>query len=238
VEEQIRILEDLVSKKVDAVVLAPANTQAIAAGVRKLNAAKIPVVYDNTRGSGGDFVAYIGADNILVGRTMAEEMVKRMGGKGKLLVLEGFPGQQTADDRLKGVKEVLAKNPGIQVISQTGKWTLDEGRNVTENTLQRWPDLNAIIGIGGEMSLGAVEAVKAAGKDGKIIISSMDVYPAQVAAVKAGKVDYTISQAPGDQAYWSVVAAIRALNGEKVPQEIRTPVVIVTKENVDKYAEQ
>ena len=238
VEEQIRILEDLVSKKVDAVVLAPANTQAIAAGVRKLNAAKIPVVYDNTRGSGGEFVAYIGADNILVGRTMAEEMVKRMGGKGKLLVLEGFPGQQTADDRLKGVKEVLAKNPGIQVISQTGKWTLDEGRNVTENTLQRWPDLNAIIGIGGEMSLGAVEAVKAAGKEGKIIISSMDVYPAQVAAVKAGKVDYTISQAPGDQAYWSVVAAIRALNGEKVPQEIRTPVVIVTKENVDKYAEK
>lgn len=238
VEEQIRILEDLISKKVDAVVVAPANTQAIAAGVRKLNAAKIPVVYDNTRGSGGEFVAYIGADNVLVGRTMAEEMVKRMGGKGKLLVLEGMPGQQTADDRLKGVKEVLAKNPGIQVISQTGKWTLDEGRNVTENTLQRWPDLNAIIGIGGEMSLGAVEAVKAAGKDGKIIISSMDVYPAQVAAVKAGKVDYTISQAPGDQAYWSVVAAIRALNGEKVPQEIRTPVVIVTKENVDKYAEK
>jgi ribose transport system substrate-binding protein len=238
VEEQIRILEDLVSKKVDAVVLAPANTQAIAAGVRKLNAAKIPVVYDNTRGSGGDFVAYIGADNILVGRTMAEEMVKRMGGKGKLLVLEGFPGQQTADDRLKGVKEVLAKNPGIQFISQTGKWTLDEGRNVAENTLQRWPDLNAIIGIGGEMSLGAVEAVKAAGKEGKVIISSMDVYPAQVAAVKAGKVDYTISQAPGDQAYWSVVAAIRALNGEKVPKEIRTPVVIVTKENVDKYAEK
>jgi len=56
--------------------------------------------------------------------------------------------------------------------------------------------------------------------------------------VKAGKVHYTISQAPQDQAYWSVVAAIRALNGEKVPQEIRTPVVVVTKENVDKYAEK
>jgi ABC-type sugar transport system substrate-binding protein len=238
VEEQIRILEDLVSKKVDAVVVAPANTQAIATGVKKLNAAKIPVVYDNTRGSGGDFVAYIGADNVLVGRTMAEEMAKRMAGKGKLLVLEGMPGQQTADDRLKGVKEVLAKNPGIEVASQTGKWTLDEGRNVSENTLQRWPDLKAILCIGGEMALGAAEAVKAAGKDGKIIISSMDVYPAQVAALKSGKIDFTISQAPQDQAYWSVVAAIRALNGEKVPQEIRTPVVIVTKENVDKYAEQ
>jgi ribose transport system substrate-binding protein len=238
VEEQIRILEDLISKKVDAVVVSPGNTQAIAAGVKKLNAAKIPVVYDNTRGSGGDFVAYIGADNILVGRTMAEEMVKRMGAKGKLLILEGMPGQQTAMDRLAGVKEILAKNPGIEFISQTAKWALDEGRNVTENTLQRWPDLKAILCIGGEMALGAVEAVKAAGKEGKVIISSMDVYPAQVAAVKAGKIDFTISQAPGDQAYWSVVAAIRFLNGEKVPQEIRTPVVIVTKENVDRYGEQ
>jgi len=238
VEEQVRILEDLISKKVDAVVVAPANTQAIAVGVQKLNAAKIPVVYDNTRGSGGEFVAYIGADNVLVGRTMADEMVKRMAGKGKLLVLEGLPGQQTADDRLKGVKEVLAKNPTIEYVSQTGKWTLDEGRNVTENTLQRWPDLKAILCVGGEMALGAAEAVKAADKEGKIIISSMDVNPAQVAALKAGKVNFTISQAPQDQAYWSIVAAIRSLNGEKVPQEIRTPVVIVTKENVDKYAEQ
>lgn len=238
VEEQIRILEDLISKKVDAVVLAPANTQAIAAGVQKLNAARIPVVYDNTRGSGGEFITYIGADNILVGRTMAEEMAKRMGNKGKLLVLEGMPGQQTADDRLKGVKEVLAKNPGIQVFSQTGKWTIDEGRNVTENTLQRWPDLNAILCIGGEMALGAAEAVKAAGRDGKVIISSMDVNPAQVTALKASRTDFTISQAPGDQAYWSVAAAIRALNGEQVPKEIRTPVVVVTKENVDKYAEK
>ena len=83
----------------------------------------------------------------------------------------------------------------------------------------------------------APEAVKAAGKEGKIIVSSMDVNPAQVEAVKAGKINFTVSQAPMDQAYWSVVVAIRALNGEKVPQEIRTPVVIVTKENIDKYAE-
>ncbi len=61
---------------------------------------------------------------------------------------------------------------------------------------------------------------------------------AQVAAVKAEKINFTVSQAPGDQAYWSVVAAIRSLNGDKVPQEIRTPVIIVTKENVGKYAEE
>ncbi len=165
-------------------------------------------------------------------------MVKRMSGKGKLLVLEGFPGQQAAADRLKGVKGVLANNPGIDYVSQTGSWTLDEGRDVAENRLQCWADLKAILCIGGEMALGAVEAVKAVGKDGKIIISSMDVYPAQVAALKAGKVDYTILQAPQDQAHWSVVASIQLLNGEKVPQGIRTPVVIVTKKNADKWAEQ
>lgn len=238
VEEQIRIVEDQISKKVDAVVIAPANTQAIAAGVQKLNEAKIPVVFDNTRGSGGDFVTYIGADNILVGRTMAEEMVKRLGGKGRVLVLEGQPGQQTSDDRLKGVKEVLDKNTGIEYVAQTGHWTLDEGRTISENTMQRWPDLKGIIGIGGEMSLGAAEAVKAAGKDKQVIISSMDVYPAQQEALKASKIAYTISQDPWSQGYWSVVAAIKKLNGDKVDQEIRTPVVIVTTDNVEKYAEK
>jgi len=148
-----------------------------------------------------------------------------------------MPGQQTADDRLKGVKEVLAKNKGIEYISQTAHWTIDEGRNVTEDTLQRQPDLKAILCVGGDMALGAAEAVKGAGKEGKIIVSGMDVNQPLVDAVKAGKIDFTVSQAPMDQAYWSVVAAIRALNGAKVPKEIRTPVIIVTKENVDKYAE-
>jgi ribose transport system substrate-binding protein len=239
VEEQIRIVEDLIQKGVDGVAIAPANTQAIATAIEKLNEAGIPVVYDNTRGSGGDYVAYIGADNILVGQTMGQEMCERLGGKGKVLVLEGMPGQQTADDRRKGANQALAECPDIEVASQTAHWTRVEGMQVTENVLQRFPDLDGIIGIGGEMALGAVEALADAevSKD-DVLVQAMDVYPDIAGAIKSGDLDYTISQAPGNQAYWSIAALIKYLNGEEVPKEIRTPVVVVSADNVEEYAEE
>jgi ribose transport system substrate-binding protein len=239
VEEQIRIVEDLIQKGVDGVVIAPANTQAIATAVQKLNEAGIPVVYDNTRGSGGDYVAYVGADNILVGQTMGEEMCARLDGKGKVLVLEGMPGQQTADDRRKGANQALAECPELTVVSQTAHWTRVEGMQVTENVLQRFSDLNGIIGIGGEMALGAVEALSAADiPNDAVLIQAMDVYPDIAGAIKSGEIDYTISQAPGNQAYWSIALMVKYLNGEDVPKEVRTPVVVVTKDNVDAYAEE
>ncbi|HNR96305.1 MAG TPA: sugar ABC transporter substrate-binding protein [Anaerolineae bacterium] len=239
VEEQIRIVEDLITKGVDGVVIAPANTTAIATAIQKLNAAKIPVIYDNTRGSGGDYVCYIGADNILVGKTVAEGAVKAIGEKGRILILEGFPGQQTADDRRKGMNDYLTKYPNIEVASQTAHWRRLEGMQVTENTLQRWPDLNAVIGASGEMVLGAIEAVKSANiPNDKIVLGGVDVYPDIVKALKAGDIDFTISQAPQKQAYWSVAAMIKFLNGEKVPKEIRTPTAIVTAANADEYIEQ
>lgn len=239
VEEQIRIVEDLIQSGVDGVAIACANTQAIATAIQQLNEANIPVVYDNTRGSGGDYVAYVGADNILVGRTMGQEMVDRLGGTGKVLVLEGMPGQQTADDRRKGVHEILNQYPDIEVASQTAHWTRVEGMQVTENLLQRWPDVDGIIAIGGEMALGAAEALKSQGiSPDDVIIQAMDVYPDIVTAMKNGDIDYTISQAPGNQAYYSISALIKALNGDDVPKEIRTPVVVVTLDNVDEYAEE
>ncbi|MRR32244.1 sugar ABC transporter substrate-binding protein, partial [bacterium] len=104
IEEQTRILEDLIVKKVDCVVLAPVNTDGIAAAIVKLNAAGIPVVYDNTRGSGGDYVAYTGLDNIKLGHELGEYIAKQMNYEGKLLILEGVPGQSTSDLRTQGVK--------------------------------------------------------------------------------------------------------------------------------------
>lgn len=110
---------------------------------------------------------------------------------------------------------------------------------MTENVLQRFPELDGIIAIGGEMALGAAEALKSQGVDlDTVLIQAMDVYPDIVTAMKNGDVDYTISQAPGNQAYYSIAALVKYLNGEEVPAEIRTPVVVVTLDNVDEYAEE
>ena len=75
-----------------------------------------------------------------------------MKGKGKLLILEGVPGQQTSDDRVKGIKDYVGKNfPGIRYKSISAHWQFDEGRKITEDTLQSWPDLGGIVGVGGNM---------------------------------------------------------------------------------------
>ena len=114
VEEQKRILEDLITTGVDAVVLAPANTEAVRGPVLDLIKAGIPVIYDNTMGpSNVDYLTYVGVDNMEVGNVIAKTIGEMMGGKGKLLVLEGVPGQSTSDLRTEGVMKSIAKNyPG------------------------------------------------------------------------------------------------------------------------------
>jgi len=109
VEEQKRILEDLVTKGVDCVVLAPANSQAVQGPVASLVKRGIPVVYDNTLGAGDDYLTFVGVDSYEAGQEIAKAVGERMNGKGKLLILEGVPGQQTSDDRVKGAKDYLAK---------------------------------------------------------------------------------------------------------------------------------
>jgi ribose transport system substrate-binding protein len=161
-----------------------------------------------------------------------------MNGKGKLLILEGVPGQQTSDDRVKGVKEYLAKHySGIRYKSISAHWQFDEGRQITEDTLQSWPDLNGIVSVGGNMGEGAAEAVAAAGRQGKVVVGSFDVQAPTVAALKEGKLAFTISQSVYEQGYWSVAACVTALNGKEVPRTILTPLHVVKAADAAKYDE-
>lgn len=238
IEEQKRILEDLVTKGVDCVVLAPANSQAVQGPVAALVRKGVPVVYDNTLGAGDDYLAFVGVDSLEAGRAMGKAVGEGMGGKGKLLILEGVPGQQTSDDRVRGIKEYVSKNfPAIQFRSVAAHWQFNEGRQITEDTLQNWPDLNGIVSPGGMAAEGAAEAIAAAGRTGKVFIGNVDVNAPTKAAIKEGKLAFTISQGVYEQGYWSVAACVKALNGEPVPRKILTPMNVVTKANLDKFDE-
>jgi ribose transport system substrate-binding protein len=238
VEEQKRILEDLVTKGVDCVVLAPANSKAIQSPVASLVKKGIPVVFDNTLGDGDDYLSFVGVDSIDTGHVIAKTAGELMKGKGKLLILEGVPGQQTSDDRVKAIKEYVDKNfPEIKYKSISGHWQFDEGRKIAEDTLQSWPDLNGIVSPGGNMSEGAAEAIAAAGRTGKVVIGGFDVQAPTVKALKEGKLAFTISQGVYEQAYWSVAACVKALNGQEVPRTILTPIKVVLASDADKYDE-
>jgi ribose transport system substrate-binding protein len=238
VEEQKRILEDLATKGVDCVVLAPANSQAVQGPVASLTKKGIPVVYDNTLGAGDDYLSFVGVDSYEAGQVIGKAVGERMGGKGKLLILEGVPGQQTSDDRVKGIKDFVGKNyPAIRYKSISAHWQFDEGRQITEDTLQSWPDLNGIVSVGGNMGEGAAEAIAASGRQGKVVIGSFDVNAPTVAALKERKLAFTVSQSVYEQAYWSVGACVMALNGKPVPRTILTPINVVVPAEVAKYDE-
>jgi ABC-type sugar transport system substrate-binding protein len=238
VEEQKRILEDLVTKGVDCVVLAPANSLAVQGPVATLVKKGIPVVYDNTLGAGDDYLSFVGVDSYEAGQVIGKAVGERMNGKGKLLILEGVPGQQTSDDRVKGLKDYIGKHyPAIRYKSISAHWQFDEGRQITEDTLQSWPDLNGIVSVGGNMGEGAAEAIAASGRQGKVVIGSFDVQAPTVAALKEGKLAFTVSQSVYEQGYWSVAACVMALNGKEVPRTILTPLNVVSASEAAKYDE-
>lgn len=235
VEEQKRILEDLITSGVDAVVLAPANTEAVRGPVKDLIDAGIPVIYDNTMGpSDLDYLTYVGIDNEEAGRIIAREVAERIGGKGNVLLMEGVPGQSTSDLRIKAAMEVFKNEyPDIVVESAVTNWLFDEGRRVTEDYITKWGDkFAAAVAVGGNQAEGAAEAVKAAGMSGKVLVTGFDVQEPQFNAVMNGDEAFTVSQNVYDQAYLSVVAAIKALNGEEVPRYIACEVTIVDKSNL------
>lgn len=240
VEEQKRILEDLITTGVDAVVLAPANTEAVKGPVQDLIDAGIPVVYDNTMGpSDVDYLTYVGIDNKLCGEMIAEKMAELIGGEGNVVVMEGVPGQATSDVRKEGALEAFAKYPDITVESAVTNWLTDEGRKVTEDYITKWgEDLSALVALGGNQAEGAVEAVKAAGMEDKVLISGFDVQEPQYVAVENGDEIFTVSQGVYYQAYYSVVAAVMALNGESVPRTINCPITIVTQDNLAEMDER
>jgi len=239
VEEQKRILEDLVTTGVDGVVLAPANTEAVRGPVLDLIKAKIPVVYDNTMGpSDIDYLSYIGVDNIEAGRIIGETITKMMGGKGSLVVMEGVPGQSTSDQRTQGLMDYVTKAfPSMRVERVVTNWEFGRGRQVAEDYITKWGnDLRGMSAVGGNQAEGAAEAVKAAKMD--VIINGFDVQEPQYAAVANGSISFTVSQGVYEQAYFGVIAVVKALNGEQVPRWIQTPIRIVTKENLKELDER
>lgn len=238
IEEQIAILEDLITKEVQCIALAPTNSESIISGVVKVNEAGIPIVYDNTMGPKEEkYLAYVGIDNYDVGMQLGHYVAKAMGEKGNILILEGVVGQSTSDLRSSGARDALATYPGITVTSQPANWDATQAADIATNELTRLGgNLNAIIAAGAGMSEAAAEAVKAYGVSmDDIVIGSFDVTAAVVEAIENGDVDFTINQQPYWQAYYSIAACVQHLNGAEVPANIGTPVAFVTLENLDEH---
>ncbi len=239
VEKQMQIVENLIQTKVAALCVTPSGSREIVPAIEKANRAGIPVLVIDTRvdaralsESNGKIAAFIGSDNYEGGKLAGEYIANRLGGKGKVAVLEGIPGHETGDSRLRGFRDAIKATPGIEIVaSQTANWERDQGFNVFQNILQSHPDVQAVFACSDLMALGAVEAIAAAKKTGQIIVVGFDASSEAREAVQRGTMGATIAQSPATMGALAVENAYRLMKGEGIKDEIVVPIKLITREN-------
>ncbi|HEC62083.1 MAG TPA: ribose ABC transporter substrate-binding protein RbsB [bacterium] len=222
-------IEDLIQKQVDALLINPTDADAVVPSVKKANGAGIPVFTIDRGAAGGNIVSHIASDNVAGGKMAGEYLVKILGGKGKVVELEGIAGTSAARDRGKGFNEVVAANPDVEIVArQTANFNRAEGLNVFENILQAHPEIDGVFAHNDEMILGAIQAAEAAGRDDKILFVGFDAVDDAVRAVKEKKLAATVAQQPSQMGILGVQFAVDYLNGKTVEKYIPVPLALVT----------
>lgn len=233
IEEQTRLVEDWIVKKPDAFVFVPVDYKALVPSIQKANKAGIPVVGYNNTMTDVDLVSYIGSNDEQIGYEVSTYLFKSMGGKGKIVHIDGVPAASTAQARKRGLERALKENPGIELLaSQPGQYRRLVAVQVFENLMQRYPEIDAVVSANDDMAVGIAEALAAAGRGGKTKVTGVDGIPDATAAIAAGRMFATADFSGHDQAYLAVTAAVRYLRKQPVPKAIELPIVIVDKQNV------
>jgi ribose transport system substrate-binding protein len=226
-EEQVKALDDQISAKVDVIGFDPFDAKAVIPTVQQANAAGIKVMTVDSSAAGGTIDTYIGTDNVEGGTLAGEWLAQAMGGQGKLAIIEGDAGDSTNNDRLQGFHSVIDKT-SIQVVSTLpAGWARDKGLSVMTDILTANPDLNAVFALNDEMALGAVQAIKAAGKTNQIIVVGYNGALEAIKAAYTGDMSADVVQYPEAMGKLFVDWAVRDMNGQKPPAIIRPEVNVV-----------
>jgi ABC-type sugar transport system substrate-binding protein len=240
-DDQVKIMEDAIQMGVNGIILHPIDSNGIMPAIRKADAAKIPVAVIGTPAAKETFLR-TGVDYEETGVLITKAIAELIGKKGKLIILEGPPGAQNAQERLQGIKKALKDYPEITVVaSQTTNFKRTEGMQVTENLLQKYKDVNAIIGCNDESSLGAIQALKAAGLAGKVAVGSFDGNQDGSAAIKSGEMSISYNTDPFGSTYLAAAYIVKFLNDGSKPPKFFVPFPsalddpIITSKNIDSY---
>ncbi|RMQ42636.1 Sugar ABC transporter periplasmic sugar-binding protein [Pseudomonas cichorii] len=238
VNKQIDQVQELIGKKVDALIVNPVDTAATARITKSATAAGIPLVYVNRRPDDPKLpegVATVTSDDIEAGRLQMQYIAEKMGGKGNVMILLGDLANNSTQNRTKGVKEVLSKYPDIKIEQeQTGIWARQKGMDLTNDWITQGKEFNAVLANNDEMAIGAAMALKQAGvKKGSVFVAGVDGTPDGLNAVTRGDLTVSVYQDAKGQANGAIDAAVKMARKEKVePQAIVIPYRLITPENV------
>lgn len=194
---QVQIFDSILATHPAGIAISPNDPSTVKDDIAKATAAGIPVIAWDGPVPGSEVRGYIGTNNVVAGEQAGEALAKAIGGKGKVAVVIGSLTAVNLNQRLQGVKQALAKHPGIQLVAtQTSGESVAEAQSASETILQAHPDLAGMIGIGGSDLPGIAGALKSGNKCGAIKSVGFDVVPQGIDGMRNKCVDALISQRP------------------------------------------
>lgn len=196
---QVRQVKDAIADKVDAVIILSVNTGSAKSVADIASKAGTPLIYLNRRPPIDRFagkVAIVSSNDLVAGRLQMRLIADKIGNAGNIVILRGEDGHPAAVERTQGVKEILATKPGITLIEEaTGNWDRAQGEQLVTKWLQGGKPIAAILANNDEMALGAIDALKKAGKKpGEIQVAGVDGTADALAAINSGYLTLSLLQ--------------------------------------------
>ena len=230
---QARQLEDFVAKQVDAVVICPCDSDTVAASLRPVRKAGIPIFTADIAAKGVEVVAHVASDNTQGGRLAGETMAELLDGSGTVLIID-HPTVSSVQDRTRGFAEALAAHPGISIVARpSAEGQRAKAQAVMEDALTSYPDLDGVFGINDDSALGALRAIEASGRTG-IVVIGYDATPEARAAIQRGSaLKADVIQHPDDIGRKTIQAIEKHFAGETLESWVPVEVGVVDKAALD-----
>lgn len=231
--KQTSDVEDLIQRGVDCIIMAPVQSEPLAPVAKKVLDAGIPLILIDRMISTDDYTTFAGGDNKLIGVKAAEYIGEKLGGKGKVAMIEGTLGASATNDRAEGFLETLKeKYPDMELIADlSADYKRDQCMKVMEDLLQANEELDAVFCHSDNMALGALQAMEAAGRTQDIICIGADGQKEAFDKIIEGKLDVSIIYPMGGAE--AIDLAEKIFAGEPVEKINLLDVPLVDKENVE-----
>ena len=235
-EGEIAIIENMIVQQVKAIAITPTSPNVQAALEKAVQAGIKVVLIDNDIPGWTGKSSVVATDNLAGGKLAGEWLKGKLPAGAKIAILQGRLGNPSLDDRVKGLKSVLGS--GVTVVAEPATdCDQTKGLNAAQDILTANPDIVALYGACGPPIIGALQAIKAAGKKpGEILVVGFDAAPDELVAIKAGDEAASVAQFPAKMGSLGIETAVAAAKGETVPANVDTGTAMVTKDNVGQFS--
>lgn len=233
VGEQKALVSEALAARPAGVVFNPTDDREMVEDLARFAAAGIPVAVFINR-MAGPALTFVGSDDVAIGHGVAKALIDGLGGKGRIVALDGTPSAPTARDRGKGLRQAVAEHPGIELLAaRIGYLQRVPAREAMAELLAAHPEIDGVWTANDMMAFGAVDALAAAGRRAEVV--RVNGLPEAIADIRRGTMLATADFSALNIAAIATRAVLRHLRGEPVPPEIMVPAALIDRRNVDRW---